>query len=170
MLRSVLMICVTLTCALAIGVSPTSQTLPRPTFEVASIKATPPGTDVIAMMGQPGGRFVATNATLAMMIGFAYRLRDFQIVGLQGWISTDRWDIEAKAAEGSIPPGPLPDPTSIPPQALMVQSLLERRFQLRTHTETREMSVYELRSAKGGTKLNSPKIRVQSNHFRHAVT
>src|SRR6516164_5774120 len=99
--RSVVMICVTLTCALGTGASATSQTLPKPTFEVVSIKATAPGTDLVAIMGQPGGRFVATNVTLAMLIGFAYRLRDFQIVGLQGWITTDRWDIEAKAAEGS---------------------------------------------------------------------
>src|SRR5262249_9455305 len=99
-------------------------------------------------MGRPGGRFVATNVTVGMLSGFAYRLRDFQIVGLQGWMTTDRWDIEAKAAEGSIPPRPLPDPASIPPQALMVQSLLEGRFQLKTHRDTREMGVYELRPAK----------------------
>jgi len=120
---------------------------------VASIKATPPGTDVVAIMGQPGGRFVATNVTLAMLIGYAYRLRDFQIVGLQGWLTTDRWDIEAKAAPGSIPAGSLPDPNSIPPLALMVQSLVEGRFQLRTHRDTREMSVYELRPAKSGAKI-----------------
>src|SRR5215467_727496 len=135
--RFVVMICVTLTCALATGASATSQKVATPTFEVASIKATPPGTDVVAIMGQPGGRFVATNVTVAMLIGYAYRLRDFQIVGLQGWLTTDRWDIEAKVAAGSIPAGPLPDLNSIPPLALMVQSLLEGRFQLRTHRDTR---------------------------------
>jgi uncharacterized protein (TIGR03435 family) len=142
----------TLALLLAVGAVGQNQPL-KPGFEVASIEATPPGTDVIALMGQPGGRFVATNVTLAMLIGYAYRLRDFQIEGFQGWMTTDRWDIEAKAAEGSIPPGPLPNPNSIPPQALMLQSLLEGRFQLKTHRDTREMSVYELRPAKGGTKI-----------------
>jgi uncharacterized protein (TIGR03435 family) len=155
----------TLPLFLVIGAAGQNQPL-KPRFEVASIKATPPnGADVIAIMGQPGGRFVATNVTLAMLMGSAYRLKDFQIQGLQGWMYTDRWDIEAKAAEGTIPPGPLPDPNSIPLQAFMLQSLLEDRFQLKTHRDTREMSVYELRIAKGGAKIKLSEDQNPSQPF-----
>lgn len=152
--RSIVIISVILTSALAGAVSVTAQTGTKPKFEVISVKATPPNApDGIAIMNRPGGRFVATNVTMAMLLGFAYRLRDFQIVGLQGWLTADRWDIEAKAAEGSILSGLQPDPTSISPQALMVQSLLESRFQLKTHRDAREMSIYELHIAKGGAKI-----------------
>lgn len=57
----------------------------------------------------------------------AYRVEDFQILGGPGWLDSDRFDIEAKAA-GS------------PPQEqvrLMLQSLLADRFKLALHREIR---------------------------------
>jgi uncharacterized protein (TIGR03435 family) len=126
----------------------------KPSFEVATVKPSASGGDRVAIMGQPGGRIVVTNATFKMVMAMAYRVRDFQISGGPNWIATDRWNIEAKAEEGSIPPpsGP-PDPTVIPPQLLMMQSLLEDRFQLKMHREINEMPVYELVVAKGGSKM-----------------
>src|SRR2546425_3368714 len=126
----------------------------KPSFEVATVKPSASTDNRIAILGQPGGRFVATNATLKMLIGTAWRVRDFQISGGPGWAGTDRWNIEAKAEEGAIPPaaGP-PDPTVIPPLMLMLQSLIEDRFQLKVHRETKELPVYELVVAKGGPKI-----------------
>ena len=123
-------------------------------FEVATVKPAPPGDNRIAILGQPGGRFVANNVTLKMLMGTAWRVRDFQIFGGPGWAGTDRWNIEAKAEAGAIPPpsGP-PDPTVIPPLMLMVQSLVEDRFQLKMHKETRELPIYELVVARGGPKI-----------------
>jgi uncharacterized protein (TIGR03435 family) len=69
-----------------------------------------------------------------------------------GRMTTDRWNIEAKAPEGITSLG-VSDPNTLPPQALMLQSLLEDRFQLKVHRDTREMPVNELRFAKGGAKL-----------------
>jgi uncharacterized protein (TIGR03435 family) len=72
-------------------------------------------------------------------------------VGGPGWIDSDLWDIEAKAPEGSVPPGTI---LGFPPQmVVMLQSLLEDRFQLKLHRETREAPVYDLTIAKGGSKL-----------------
>jgi uncharacterized protein (TIGR03435 family) len=87
------------------------------------------------------------------LIQFAYRgNQDF--IGGPDWIDTDRWDIEAKAAEGSAPrrtgPRDVTKPDAI---ALMVQSLLEERFKLRAHQETRELPLYNLMVAKAGAKL-----------------
>src|SRR5207253_8749683 len=45
------------------------------------------------------------------------------------------------------------DPSTSSPQALMLQSLLEDRFRLKVHHETRELPVYELVIAKGGSKI-----------------
>lgn len=126
----------------------------KPSFEVATVKPNASGENRIAIMGQPGGRFLATNIPLTMLMGSAYRVRDFQIIGGPNWIRTDRWNIEAKAEEGSIPPPVTPpDPTTISPISLMLQSLIEDRFQLKMHRETRELPVYELVVAKGGPKL-----------------
>jgi uncharacterized protein (TIGR03435 family) len=64
------------------------------------------------------------------------------------------WDIEARAEGGSIPqPAGPPDPSKPSPMAIRLQSLLEDRFQLKTHTETRELPVYELSIGKGGLKM-----------------
>jgi uncharacterized protein (TIGR03435 family) len=85
---------------------------------------------------------------------FAYRVRDFQIIGGPSWTTSDRWNIEARAEEGSVPPRTgVRDPTAPDPIALQVQSLLEDRFQLKLHRETRELPAYELVIAKGGSKV-----------------
>jgi uncharacterized protein (TIGR03435 family) len=85
---------------------------------------------------------------------YAYRIRDFQIIGGPDWIKSDRWDIQAKAEEGSVPARKSPMPPNVPdPVALRVQSLLEDRFQLKFHRETRALPVYELSIAKGGLKI-----------------
>jgi uncharacterized protein (TIGR03435 family) len=87
---------------------------------------------------------VATGVPLRMLITEAYSVRDFQIVGGPGWMNTDRWDVEGK---------PKTEVSADSQTALMVQSLIEERFQLNFHRETRELPVYELTVAKGGTKM-----------------
>ena len=97
---------------------------------------------------------MANGVTFRMLMTFAYRVRDFQVIGGPNWTTSDRWNIEARAEEGSIPPrtGPV-DPTAPDPIALRLQSLLEDRFQLKFHRETRELPAYELTIAKGGSKV-----------------
>jgi uncharacterized protein (TIGR03435 family) len=58
------------------------------------------------------------------------------------WITTDRFDIAATLPEGSRP-------EQVP---TMMQTLLEERFELKTHREKREFPVYALRVASGGLK------------------
>jgi uncharacterized protein (TIGR03435 family) len=47
------------------------------------------------------------------------------------------------------------DPTQLSGQNLMLQSLLEDRFQLKFHREKRELPVYELAVLKGGPKIKA---------------
>jgi bla regulator protein BlaR1 len=68
------------------------------------------------------------------------------IEGAPAWMSSDRYTIEAKA-EGT--PG---QPMMLGP---MMQSLLEDRFHLKLHRETRSGPAYELTVAKGGPKLRA---------------
>ncbi len=76
--------------------------------------------------------------------------------GGPNWLTTDRWNIEAKAEEVNIPTqtGPL-DPNIPDVMSLRLQALLDDRFQLKLHKETRELPIYVLSVAKGGIKLRS---------------
>ena len=68
--------------------------------------------------------------------------------GGPGWINTDQYTIEAKSE--------LAQPVTMKVGPMM-QGLLEDRFQLKVHRETREGTVYELKIAKGGPKLQPAK-------------
>jgi bla regulator protein blaR1 len=126
----------------------------KPSFEVASIKPYNSATMGMSIAIQPGGRFVATGIPFRFLMTYAYRVRDFQILGGPSWISSDRWDIQARAEEGSVPlPTGTRDSNAPDPVALRLQSLLEDRFQLKFHRETRELPAYELTIAKSGSKL-----------------
>ena len=139
---------------IAIPILPQAPGGSKPSFEVVSIKPNTSGDNRVAILGSPGGRFTATGVTLKMLMGFAYRVRDFQISGGPNWITSDRWDMEGRAAEGAIPPPPgFPDANRPDPMSLMVQSLIEDRFQLKSHRETKEEPVYEISVVKSGSKL-----------------
>ena len=90
----------------------------------------------------PGGRYSATNVPLRMMIRSAYGLQDFQLIGGPAWLNTDGYDVNAKAAMGA-PPAQL---------FAMVRSLLEDRFRLVAHRETRTLPIYAL------IRLNSDRL------------
>ena len=125
----------------------------RQSFEVATIKQNTAVQGRSRLADQPGGRFVATRISLRTLIGAAYQGNPptGQLSGGPNWIDSDLWDIEAKAPEGSVPPNPT---FGFPSQMiLMLQSLLEDRFQLKLHRETRESAIYDLTIAKGGSKL-----------------
>jgi uncharacterized protein (TIGR03435 family) len=92
------------------------------------------------------------GATLKVMLQVAYRtsrtavLREDQVLGGPSWIDSDLFDVEAKAgcAGGVVSDDQI---------QLMVQSMLEDRFQLRAHYEKRDLPVYDLVVAKGGPKM-----------------
>jgi uncharacterized protein (TIGR03435 family) len=122
-------------------------------FEVASVKPNTSGSGATSIGGPNPNRFNAVNAPVRMLLRSAFRLQDFQIIGGPGWMSTDRFDIEARA-EGLKPGDPCFGPDCPPgPLQIMLQNLLTDRFQLKTHRETREVSTYELTVVKSGFKL-----------------
>lgn len=106
---------------------------------------------------EPGGRFVAADVSLLLLIAAAYRVGDYQILGAKGWMSGDRWFIEAMTAGGAAdPPSAAPPFLNVPDRmAARLRSLLEDRFQLKTHRENREMQVYVLTVGRNGAKLPS---------------
>lgn len=126
------------------------QPTAAPRFEVVSVKPNPQGAadfrgvDPVRLL--PGGRLLAERAQLRYFIQSAYGVKPFQLLGGPGWIDSTYYDIDAKA-EGN---------PSASEMRLMMQALLEDRFQLKARRETRELPVYELTAAKGGLKLAPP--------------
>jgi uncharacterized protein (TIGR03435 family) len=137
-----------------------AQSATHPIFEVASIKR---GASGVGPMDGPmgvsykrGGRMIAMNAPLRLLIQFAYAvhgsphsqpLRASQVVRGPAWIDSEGYDIEAK-----------PEANTDQQHAwLMMQSLLADRFRLTLHRETRELPVYDLTARSSGIKLPAAK-------------
>jgi uncharacterized protein (TIGR03435 family) len=126
---------------------------PKPSFDVVSIKPNTSGGPTA--VGFSGNRFIATNVWLQALLQRAYSprinmgiiLRPDEIAGAPSWADPkgDRFDIEAKPESDS----------DVPAEQMwrMVQSLLEDRFQLRTHYEMRELTVFALVVGKNGAKI-----------------
>src|SRR5215510_4844795 len=143
-----------LSVAAAFAVLPllSQTTATKPSFEVVSIKPSPPG-NFIRGGGPRGDRFTLSGASLRMLLQFAYQHSNvgflggqLQVIGGPNWMDSDRYDIQAKAdcSGGAIPREQM---------QLMLQSMLEDRFQLKAHMETREQPIYNLVVAKDGLKL-----------------
>jgi uncharacterized protein (TIGR03435 family) len=126
-----------------------TQTAPAsPAFEVASIKPNTSGERAGAMRFLPGGRFDVVNMPLAQLIRAAYQLEDFQLSGGPGWLNSNHYDIVARAQDNASPPQTM----------VMVRTLLEERFKLVTHRETRDLPVYALVIARNDRALG-PRLR-----------
>jgi uncharacterized protein (TIGR03435 family) len=129
-----------------------------PSFEVMSVKENTSGPGRMQTVTQPGGRFVVTNAPLKLLIADAFLgaqpLAPSRVLGGPEWIDSARYDINAKASKDFQPtPGGPPKE-----MLLMLRSLLEERFKLMAHLETRELPVYELVVARADGKLG-PQLR-----------
>jgi uncharacterized protein (TIGR03435 family) len=106
-----------------------------------------PNTDTapFAYLGIPVGPIKYRGATLKRLIMDAYGVRGFQITGGPRWVTTDRWDFEARAD------GPVVMSIEAHRQALL--RLVESSFQLRAHRETIVMPIYELTKVGRGPNL-----------------
>ena len=88
-----------------------------------------------------------TNATMQSLITYAFDVRDFQISSGPGWLTADRYDITGKPENGAHDAQ----------MKEMLRTLLAERFQLQTHRETKNGSVYALVVARSGMKLEVTK-------------
>jgi uncharacterized protein (TIGR03435 family) len=119
-------------------------------FEVASIKPSQSAREGSSIHNEPGGRFQATNTTLAVLIQYALATQGYQVVGGPGWIRDVRFDIQATAGQSGS------DVKKAERFALIrarLRHLLEDRFQLQLREEQREMPVYGLEVEKGGVRM-----------------
>lgn len=131
---------------LPLGALAGGQAPATPTFEVVAIRPVKPAepslesalsSDIVRLVGD---RLRATNITAFALVHAAYRseypYRD-QIAGADGWVTSDRFDLDARASTVLTETAAAPP---LPRQAeLMLRRVLEERFQLRVRRETREL-------------------------------
>ena len=116
---------------------PQSAEAGRLTFEVASIRQNKSGSASGGANAQPGGRVTVRNTSLYDLVRNGLGLQPYEMAAgerLASWVTTDRWDIEAKG----------PEQAAQPQLRTMLQNLLIDRFKLVTRRETREVPVYAL--------------------------
>jgi uncharacterized protein (TIGR03435 family) len=135
-----------------------------PSFEVASVKPSNPNNSTPMgmfplVMPAPNGRLTATNVPLRLLVRMAYGVQDFQIEGGPSWQMSQRFDIAAKAEDGS--------PATMVAMLPLLKTLLADRFKLKVHTETKEMTVSSLVIAREDGKLG-PKLTLTSSDCSNA--
>lgn len=138
-------------CLVLVAAAASAQT--KPAFEVATVK--PSATDITQLATQAqsgqlprlgprvdGARAEYIFMTVKQLMVLAYGVKLYQISG-PDWINNQRFDIAAKVPDGA-------SKDDIPK---MLQSLLEERFKLVLHRETKEHPVMALVVGKGGPKM-----------------
>jgi uncharacterized protein (TIGR03435 family) len=129
---------------IAIGLIVFSFAADAQEFEVATVKVSAPGGGESGIRATPG-RLIIENASLRNLIMIAYKVRPSLIEGGPSWADSTLFNVEGRASTQA----------GADPMFLMLQRLLEDRFQLRLHRETKDGSVYLLTVAKGGSRLKA---------------
>lgn len=146
--------CLAIVAALATTQPAAAQT---PGFEVASVKPSPANVTgplgPIPMKLPAAGRLRATNVTLRMLVMAAYGKQSFEILGGPSWMNSERFDIDARADDPQLSPGHMME---------RLKALLAERFNLKVHTETREMPFDALVVARSDGRLGS-KLKASSD-------
>ena len=130
-----------------------AQPAPKLEFEVASIKPTPRGLGQGTGLppgchGGPGTNdpisYTCGNLSFSGLVSTAYSVRYDQL-SAPSWADMARFDLRARLPQGATT-------EQLP---LMLQNLLQDRFKLAVHRESRELPGYELTVASSGPKFKA---------------
>jgi uncharacterized protein (TIGR03435 family) len=120
-------------------------TAPPQQFEVASVKISRADNFSISPYGT--GTFTIRHVPLATLLSLAASINTDRITGGPGWLRTELYDVSAKAEDGVL--------LTVEEMRPRLRHLLEQRFGLVTHRETRQQQGYALVVARGGPKLKT---------------
>jgi uncharacterized protein (TIGR03435 family) len=127
-----------------------------PAFEVATIRPSDPNKPGASLM-MSDDKFWTQSQTLKSILKFAYNLNfgaEQQISGGPAWVGSAKFDITAKEdAETAAALNKLPREERVEKFRMMVQAMLAERFKLKVHHESKELPVYAMTVAKGGSKM-----------------
>lgn len=133
-------------------------------FEAATIKPAGPSPDGHTHINYPeGGRWSAINITLLNLMQWAYDTPQKQILDGPSWMGSTHFDIQATTdGETDAMLRAMSSERDREAKRRMVQRLLEERFAMKLHRETRTLPAYDLVVAKGGSKLTASQANGKS--------
>ena len=103
------------------------------------------------------------NVSLKSCIGWAWHVFAYQVTG-PDWLDSQRYEIAGKAT----------GPATEEQLRLMMQGLLQERFKLALHHQTKELSAYVLVPGKNGPKVQESKTEgetsIEPNQKQMSVT
>ena len=124
-----------------------------PKYEVASIKPASSNDGMSRLMLTPDGLNIR-GIPLQMVLRQAFGAEDDRIIAAPSWTRSNRYDIDTKVAPEDAPG--FEKLKEADRQAMLIP-VLQERFNLKYHHETRELPMYALVVAKGGPKLTESK-------------
>jgi uncharacterized protein (TIGR03435 family) len=140
----------------------TSLALAAARFEAAAIKPADPNQNPFVGLLYTGGSQMRAGGTLRQLIAMSLQITPNiaadVLIGLPKSADSQRWDITAKVpstGEGApniVGGRPLPPPLSVGLE--MLRGLLLDSFELKTHAENREVTVYALTVSSSKPKLS----------------
>lgn len=139
----------------------TALTLAAARFEAATIKPANPSERPFVGLLYTGGSQMRAGGTLRQMIAMSLQISpnisNDMVLNLPKSADTQAWDITAKVpATGEGAPNVVGGRAQPPPLSIgleMLRGLLVDQFELKTHTENREVTVYALTVTNGKPKM-----------------
>ena len=110
----------------------------RPKFDIADVHASVKRPNQFPQTSIHADRYEVKNATIVDLIRMGYSFDPDKILGGPIWLEMEHFDIFAK----------MPKDTPQETQKLMLQTLLEDRFSLKTHKESKPLPTYALKVGK----------------------
>lgn len=126
-------------------------------FEVASVKASVPGAVREPRAVGPNirvspGSVTMRGVTLRASIRWAWHVSAYQVTG-PDWLDSERYEITGKAS----------GPATEDELRAMMQALIQERFKLAFHRQTKELAAYVLVAGKNGPKVQEAKTEGEMN-------
>ena len=112
----------------------------RPAFEAANLK--PDTTRTSSSSHSTPGQLLISNRSIKQLVEGAFGAKPYQVTG-PDWMQDIHFDLSGKYPSDSKPAD----------RPAMLRTLLEDRFKLAVHHESKELPGYALMPAKGGFKL-----------------
>jgi len=123
-----------------------AQTQTEPEFEAVSVKPVEGARNAASCDGGPGTNdpttFRCHGVSLTFLLIYAFKVNYDQVQG-PDWLKSQTFDLMARIAPGS----------TYDQFRVMLQNMLAERFGLRSHRETKEVTMFQLVVAKSGAKL-----------------
>jgi uncharacterized protein (TIGR03435 family) len=127
----------------SIVIGSVSAAVAQQVFDVALFRSNRSGAEASSVGQRPGGQYVMTNGPIYLLLMNAFRPQNNEIIGAPSWVSSERYDLQAKANAT----------TSSDDLRSMLRALLEDRLKLKAHLEPRDRPAFFLVAARADRRL-----------------